>query len=116
MFAHLIVLLAVLLVVARAYTPAETTILDYVEEYKKHSATAATLCKTNKCCTISESESCAITGFTKDESTLVLPGGETRCIFSTSTPFAFQVRISSKFFLSIVGKKYSYLLMLPQKI
>jgi len=28
---------------------------------------------------------------TKDKSTLVLPGGETRCIFSTSTPFAFQV-------------------------
>eukprot|EP00604_Paraphysomonas_vestita_P002025 CAMPEP_0174820430 /NCGR_PEP_ID=MMETSP1107-20130205/4264_1 /TAXON_ID=36770 /ORGANISM="Paraphysomonas vestita, Strain GFlagA" /LENGTH=386 /DNA_ID=CAMNT_0016035773 /DNA_START=126 /DNA_END=1286 /DNA_ORIENTATION=- len=27
----------------------------------------------------------------KDQSTLVLPGGETRCIFSTSTPFAFQV-------------------------
>eukprot|EP00981_Chlorochromonas_danica_P003179 scaffold633_cov288-Ochromonas_danica.AAC.14 len=28
---------------------------------------------------------------TKDSSTLVLPGGETRCIFSYSTPFAFQV-------------------------
>lgn len=27
----------------------------------------------------------------RDESTLVLPGGETRCIFSDSTPFAFQV-------------------------
>eukprot|EP00604_Paraphysomonas_vestita_P003633 CAMPEP_0174820236 /NCGR_PEP_ID=MMETSP1107-20130205/3928_1 /TAXON_ID=36770 /ORGANISM="Paraphysomonas vestita, Strain GFlagA" /LENGTH=376 /DNA_ID=CAMNT_0016035169 /DNA_START=214 /DNA_END=1344 /DNA_ORIENTATION=+ len=27
----------------------------------------------------------------KDQTTLVLPGGNTRCIFSTSTPFAFQV-------------------------
>ena len=27
----------------------------------------------------------------KDTSTLVFPGGETRCIYSDSTPYAFQV-------------------------
>lgn len=49
------------------------------------------LCDRNDCCTISETNSCSLDAFAKDKSMLVLPGGETRCIFSTSTEFAFQV-------------------------
>ena len=49
------------------------------------------LCDKNDCCTISETNSCDLDSFAKDKSMLVLPGGETRCIFSTSTEFAFQV-------------------------
>jgi hypothetical protein len=49
------------------------------------------LCDKNECCTISETNSCNLDTFPKDQSMLVLPGGETRCIFSTSTEFAFQV-------------------------
>ena len=42
-------------------------------------------------CTISATESCSISKFPKDQTTLVLPGGETRCIYSYSSPFKFQV-------------------------
>jgi len=49
------------------------------------------LCKTYSCCNVTSTQSCAVTSFPKDQTTLVLPGGETRCIYSTSTPFAFQV-------------------------
>jgi len=38
-----------------------------------------------------EDDACDISSFPKDKSTVVYPGGETRCIFSTSTDFAFQV-------------------------
>lgn len=42
---------------------------------------------------MSDTEKCALESLpsTPGSSSLVLPGGETRCIFSTSTPFAFQV-------------------------
>lgn len=88
MLAQIIVLIAVLLV-TNAYSPAEQIIKDHVNSYTKY--TVGDLCTRNKCCTISETESCAISSMSQDESMLVLPGGETRCIFSTSTPFAFQV-------------------------
>jgi hypothetical protein len=88
MFALVLVLLAVLAVV-HSFTPAEKVILDHVKQYKRY--TRDNLCTANKCCTISDTESCSLAGMTKDQSILVLPGGETRCIFSTSTPFAFQV-------------------------
>lgn len=42
-------------------------------------------------CTITDDNSCPLTNFARDESHLVYPGGQTRCILSTSTPFAFQV-------------------------
>jgi len=42
-------------------------------------------------CTISATETCSISKFPKDQTTLVLPGGETRCIYSYSSPFKFQV-------------------------
>jgi len=49
------------------------------------------LCEANLCCNITSTETCSIKSMTKDKTTLVLPGGNTRCIFSDSTPYAFQV-------------------------
>ncbi len=76
-----------------AFYPAEEVILDHLKQFKRY--TRDTLCTSNKCCTISPTETCSLNTMTKDQNTLVLPGGETRCIFSTSTPFAFQVDIDS---------------------
>ena len=52
------------------------------------------LCTLYSCCNITTGESCSISNMPKDQTTLVLPGGETRCIYSYSTPFAFQVIIA----------------------
>lgn len=49
------------------------------------------LCTEYTCCNVTASEPCTIAGMPQDQSTMVLPGGETRCIYSYSTPFAFQV-------------------------
>lgn len=43
-------------------------------------------------CHIGSGEPCNLTAFEKDETTMVFPGGETRCIFSNTPEFAFQVR------------------------
>lgn len=48
------------------------------------------LCDKYTCCDIEQS-SCDISSMEKDTSTLVFPGGDTRCIYSDSTPYAFQV-------------------------
>lgn len=50
------------------------------------------LCTGVRCCTVGSGESCSLASMPKDQSTIVIPGGETRCIFSYSTPFAFQVK------------------------
>jgi hypothetical protein len=50
-----------------------------------------TLCEQYSCCNVTSTEACSISSMPQDQTTLVLPGGETRCIFSDSTPFAFQV-------------------------
>jgi hypothetical protein len=52
---------------------------------------ARSLCSANTCCNITTSEACPLSDMKKDSTTLVLPGGNTRCIFSDSSPFAFQV-------------------------
>jgi hypothetical protein len=67
---------------------------EIIQDHLKRSfppATAENMCVDNSCCTVSSSEKCSMNQFQKDQSTLVLPGGNTRCIFSYSTPFAFQV-------------------------
>jgi recombinational DNA repair protein RecR len=51
------------------------------------------ICDGQTCCNVTSTEKCSISSMTRDQSTLVLPGGDTRCIYSTSTPFAFQVFI-----------------------
>mmetsp|Transcript_15439 Transcript_15439/g.43752 ORF Transcript_15439/g.43752 Transcript_15439/m.43752 type:complete len:447 (+) Transcript_15439:86-1426(+) len=51
-----------------------------------------TLCNSHGCCNMTTSTSnCSLAEFPQEPSTLVFPGGNTRCIFSTSTPYAFQV-------------------------
>lgn len=42
-------------------------------------------------CHLANGEACDIRNFPKDETTMVFPGGETRCIFSNTPNFAFQV-------------------------
>jgi hypothetical protein len=42
-------------------------------------------------CTLSTTDDCTIDQMPRDESTVVYPGGETRCIFSTSTAYTYQV-------------------------
>lgn len=49
------------------------------------------LCQTYSCCNLTETETCSLSSMPKDKTMLVLPGGETRCIYSDSTPYAFQV-------------------------
>jgi hypothetical protein len=49
------------------------------------------MCTDNTCCNITATESCDLESMSRDTSTVVLPGGETRCIYSYSTPFGFQV-------------------------
>jgi hypothetical protein len=72
------------------FEEAKTIIQDYVKSY----GIGKDLCDKYTCCSLSSTESCSITNFKKDDSTLVLPGGNTRCIFSDSTPYAFQVNFS----------------------
>lgn len=43
------------------------------------------------CCNMSSTESCVMSSMPRDKSTLVLPGGDTRCIYSYSTPFAIEI-------------------------
>mmetsp|Transcript_2400 Transcript_2400/g.3684 ORF Transcript_2400/g.3684 Transcript_2400/m.3684 type:complete len:462 (-) Transcript_2400:1413-2798(-) len=56
-----------------------------------NNVTYQSLCGTYSCCNINPENKCSISEMTKDKSTLVFPGGETRCIYSYSTPYAFQV-------------------------
>lgn len=50
-----------------------------------------TACDSIYCCTITSTDNCSMAAMVPDETTLVQPGGLTRCIFSYSTPYAFQV-------------------------
>ena len=70
---------------------ARKTITNYLDTFKPQPVGASPLCVQNSCCNVTTTETCSISNFPKDQSTLVLPGGETRCIYSYSTPFAFQV-------------------------
>ena len=87
--------LSVLAVVASAASidinnKAFSALRGEVASYK--SSTSSDLCTNNKCCTVANSSnSCSLASLPYGDSTLVLPGGDTRCIFSYSTPYAFQV-------------------------
>jgi len=48
-------------------------------------------CNKLNCCKVTDTEECSIDEFEKDQTMMVYPGGETRCIFSYSGDFAFQV-------------------------
>ena len=51
------------------------------------------MCVDNKCCILSSTEDCDFSNFKAYETTLVLPGGKTSCLYGepSSTPYAFQV-------------------------
>jgi hypothetical protein len=73
-------------------------VVNKVPDYKKvisdevsRYSNGRNMCDQNTCCTVSSDEKCGLDKMTPDETTLVLPGGESRCIFSDSSPFAFQV-------------------------
>ena len=42
-------------------------------------------------CTITDDEPCDLSSLTRDATTVVYPGGETRCISENTTPYGFQV-------------------------
>lgn len=71
-----------------SYETAKSVIQKHVASFE---TPGQDLCTKYTCCNVSASESCSLADMPKDETTLVLPGGETRCIYSYSTPFAFQV-------------------------
>lgn len=74
--------------VAMTVDEASKNIVNHVEQFN---VGGSSLCSAHTCCNISATEACDVSSMPKDESTMVLPGGETRCIFADSTPFAFQV-------------------------
>jgi hypothetical protein len=68
------------------------TLNNFLGAISKHQVEANELCPSDRlCCKVSVNETCPISNMPEDESTLVFPGGETRCIFSNSSPFGFQV-------------------------
>jgi hypothetical protein len=69
---------------------AHDVIRENLQSYQTVGA-GRSLCSQNTCCNITATESCSLASMPRDETTLVLPGGDTRCIYSYSTPFAFQV-------------------------
>ena len=75
------------------YSEAEKVIAGHLSSslHSVKTPGSPSLCQDNTCCNITSTNSCSMGNFPKDQSTLVLPGGKTRCIFSYSTPFAFQV-------------------------
>jgi hypothetical protein len=72
----------------------KTSVIESIQSHVSSYAPTKEQCGPGtNCCTVSSTESCGLTSMPKDQTTLVLPGGETRCIYSYSTPFAFQVNI-----------------------
>jgi len=70
---------------------ANDIIRDHVNSYTSDVEIGKTLCEKYTCCTVTATNSCELSTMPRDQTTLVLPGGESRCIYSYSTPFAFQV-------------------------
>ena len=65
-------------------------IQNYVNSTSSYKS-IADICASNKCCSLGSEETCSYAAMPKNENTFVLPGGNTRCIYSDSTPYAFQV-------------------------
>eukprot|EP00603_Paraphysomonas_imperforata_P003403 CAMPEP_0114428196 /NCGR_PEP_ID=MMETSP0103-20121206/8794_1 /TAXON_ID=37642 ORGANISM="Paraphysomonas imperforata, Strain PA2" /NCGR_SAMPLE_ID=MMETSP0103 /ASSEMBLY_ACC=CAM_ASM_000201 /LENGTH=442 /DNA_ID=CAMNT_0001597391 /DNA_START=29 /DNA_END=1357 /DNA_ORIENTATION=- len=70
---------------------AHSHIKENVASIQENYSSSQELCDKYTCCEMSATESCSLDSLPSTGSSLVLPGGETRCIFSYSTPFAFQV-------------------------
>lgn len=88
---RLIVILLSLLFAANAITNenAFETIRNDIELQNKHQDRGKL--SSDNTCTMNGSENCPLSAMTEDVSYLVQPGGDTRCIFSTSSPYGFQV-------------------------
>lgn len=69
----------------------DSSVIGSIHKHVQAYAPTSAQCVGTNCCTVSSTESCSLSSMPKDVTTLVLPGGETRCIYSYSTPFAFQV-------------------------
>jgi hypothetical protein len=72
------------------YEEATGIIKKDLEKYSS-AAGGGSLCDRHHCCNISSSNECNLKNFKKDVTSLIYPGGQTRCIFSTSTDFSFQI-------------------------
>jgi hypothetical protein len=72
---------------------AKTSAIEIIRREVESYALSKSMCTGVNCCTVGSGESCPLLSMPKDQTTLVIPGGETRCIYSYSTPFAFQVWI-----------------------
>jgi hypothetical protein len=72
---------------------AKTSAIEIIRREVESYAPTKSMCTGVNCCTVGSGESCPLPSMPKDQTTLVIPGGETRCIYSYSTPFAFQVWI-----------------------
>jgi len=70
------------------FDTASNVIREHVKSYPPSSASRPSGVAQ---CTITAGNNCAITELATTGSTFVYPGGNTRCIFDTSTPYAFQV-------------------------
>ena len=72
------------------FDEARTALQNEVKGYQRTVGVGKTLCETYTCCEL-ENSSCDISTMPQDETTLVLPGGASQCIFDDSTPYAAQV-------------------------
>lgn len=61
------------------------------QNYVKTTSGEPDMCQKNTCCTMSSTERCALNSYERDTSTMILPGGKTRCIAGDSTHYAFQI-------------------------
>ena len=77
-----------LAVSAMTFEEAKTNIKAEVASYG--AGPRKSLCEEYTCCELSKS-TCDISSMPQDQTTLVLPGGNSRCIFSDSTPYAAQI-------------------------
>lgn len=75
------------------FNEAKNNIYNYLNEIKQNNqlTSSSTPTTNNNTCVISRRESCDLNKMLIDESILIQPGGNTRCLFSYSTPFVFQV-------------------------
>lgn len=71
----------------------EDAVQNIKRDLSKHSSITenGSLCSRHHCCNITSSEECNLRNFKKDVTSLIYPGGQTRCIFSSSTDFSFQI-------------------------
>ena len=73
----------------------EQDAFNVIHNYLNESVTARIpreICEHFDCCTMSNTESCSMDKLAESRrSTIVMPGGKTRCILVSSTPYGFQV-------------------------